>query len=194
MPRRASSSGDTSQGGGIQINLEVSQRARDRKRIQAAGMTSQRNRAGVWTGHSMQLEHRGRQWCEANRQVLQGSMSSIHREWGAGGAMVQRVAWAGGNCLLSRVNLLANRWTPKSHICQILPNFGLTYSNKFQKVVKTKCNCHWTPLGSCTCVYVFNLLLLPHFVGFFLDRPQLLVWKDPVISCLFPAQKMKYFS
>lgn len=141
-------------------------------------MTSQRNRAGVWTGHSMQLEHRGRQWCEANRQVLQGSMSSIHREWGAGGAMVQRVAWVGGNCLLSRVNLLANRWTPKSHICQILPNFGLTYSNKFQKVVKTKCNCHWTPLGSCTCVYVFNLLLLPHFVGFFLDRPQLLVWKD----------------
>lgn len=28
----------------------------------------------------------------------------------------------------------------------------------------------------------------------FLDRPRLLVWKDRVISCLFPAQKMKYFS
>lgn len=31
-------------------------------------------------------------------------------------------------------------------------------------------------------------------VFLFLDRPRLLVWKDRVISCLFPAQTMKYFS
>lgn len=80
----------------------------------------------------------------------------------------------------------------RSHLCQVLPDCGLYPKNIHAVLITVRLLSDLFGFLHMLCARIYNYWFCD-FV-FCLNRPPLLVWKDREISCLFPAQKMKYFS